>query len=128
MTMHESPGETDRNLAIEFLNISRGSFMLISQMHRFARKVACLIPIFASLTGIAGAQSRFHLIEATIGGIHVELRAGRLSCTQLVQAYLNRIAAYDQAGPTLNAVQNVNPDALKQAAQLDAQRKVVGDG
>ena len=39
---------------------------------------------------------------------------------QLVQSYLDRIAAYDQAGPKLNAVQNVNPRALQQASDLDA--------
>jgi len=79
------------------------------------------------MTVAAHAQSRFHLIEATIDGIHSELRAGRLSCVQLVQAYFNRIKAYDQFGPTLNAVQNVNSNALTQAAQLDAQRKVSVD-
>ena len=48
------------------------------------------------------------------------MRSGQLTCTQLVQAYLNRIAAYDQAGPKLNAVQTVNPNALAVAAKLDA--------
>ena len=63
--------------------------------------------------GGAHRQQRFHIIEATIDGIHGELLTGRLSCTQLVQAYLNTTRAYDQAGPVLNAVQNVNPGALK---------------
>ena len=76
--------------------------------------------------GAAHGQQRFRLIEATIDGIHGELRAGRLSCTQLVQAYLDRIAAYDQAGPVLNAVQNVNPGALKEAADLDAKLRTSG--
>ena len=40
-------------------------------------------------------------------------RSGQISCGALVQAYLERIAAYDQAGPAFNAVQNVNPDALR---------------
>ena len=96
---------------------------------RHARKFACLMPIVLIMTaGAANAQERFHLIDTTIDGIHAELRAGRLSCVQLVQGYLERIKAYDQAGPALNAVQNVNPDALKQAAQLDAQRKVGANG
>ena len=87
--------------------------------HRRARKIVCLISLVLTASG-AKAQAPFHLLEATIDGIHSELRAGRLTCVQLVQAYLNRIKAYDQSGPTLNAVQNVNPNALKQAAQLDA--------
>ena len=78
------------------------------------------------MQGPRTARQRFHLIEATIDGIHGELRAGRLSCTQLVQAYLDRIAAYDQAGPVLNAVQNVNPGAMKEAADLDAKLRMSG--
>ncbi len=62
---------------------------------------------------------RFQLMEATIDGIHAAMRAGELSCTGLVQAYLDRIAAYDQAGPRLNAIQTVNPHALAEAAKLD---------
>src|SRR5258707_777885 len=89
--------------------------------------IACLIPIvLTSTAGTASAQPRFQLLEATIDGIHAELRAGRLSCTRLVQAYLDRIKAYDQAGPVLNAVQNVNPGALKAAAELDAKLQASG--
>jgi Asp-tRNA(Asn)/Glu-tRNA(Gln) amidotransferase A subunit family amidase len=93
---------------------------------RRTRAIAWLMPCVLMGTGTAHSQQRFHLIEATIDGIHGELRAGRLSCVQLVQAYLNRIKAYDQAGPTLNAVQNVNPNALKQAADLDARLRTSG--
>jgi Asp-tRNA(Asn)/Glu-tRNA(Gln) amidotransferase A subunit family amidase len=86
---------------------------------------AGLILLALATTTPAQAQ-QFHLIEATIDGIHAEMRAGRLSCARLVQAYLDRIKAYDQAGPTLNAVQNVNPNALKQAAELDAKLQAAG--
>jgi Asp-tRNA(Asn)/Glu-tRNA(Gln) amidotransferase A subunit family amidase len=34
--------------------------------------------------------------------------AGALTCTKLTQLYLNRIAAYNNAGPGLNAVVVVN--------------------
>src|SRR5215510_12260522 len=85
-----------------------------------------MIPFVLMSIGAAHGQQRFHLIEATIDSIHSELRAGRLSCTQVVQAYLNRIKAYDQSGPMLNTVQNVNPGALKQAADLDARLRPSG--
>jgi amidase len=99
---------------------------------RTAAKRAWLLPFLLLAAGTAEAQPSagtlpFHLQEATIDGIHAELRAGRLSCVQLVQAYLNRIAAYDQSGPTLNAIQNVNPAALKTAAELDARFKASGN-
>jgi amidase len=71
--------------------------------------------------------TNFDVVEATIDGIQGAMRSGRLTCTQLVQTYLGRIAAYDQAGPKLNAVQNVNPRALQQAADLDAKFKASGE-
>src|SRR5262249_21353188 len=83
---------------------------------------------FVTIIAMAAAQAqpRFQLIEATIDSIHAEMQAGRLTCTQLVQAYIDRIKAYDQKGPTLNAVQNISPVALKQAAELDAKLKASG--
>jgi amidase len=89
-------------------------------------RIACAVFIASLSTAADAQQPRFHLIEATIDGIHAELRAGRLSCVQLVRAYLNRIKAYDQAGPTLNAVQNVNRGALEQASELDAKLRTSG--
>ena len=48
---------------------------------------------------------------------------GEYTVTDVVQAYLDRISAIDDNGPTLNAVIEVNPDALAIAAQLDAELK-----
>ena len=74
----------------------------------------------------AQSASTFDVVEATIDGIHAAMRSGALTGTQLVQSYLDRIAAYDQTGPKLNAVQNVNPRALHEAADLDARFKASG--
>jgi len=76
---------------------------------------------------ISQLAADFDVVEATIDIIHAAMRSGGLSCTRLVQTYLDRIAAYDQAGLKLNAVQNVNPRALQQAADLDARFKASGD-
>jgi Asp-tRNA(Asn)/Glu-tRNA(Gln) amidotransferase A subunit family amidase len=62
----------------------------------------------------------FTLEETTIAGIHAAYQAGTLTCTALVQRYLDRIAAYDQSGPALNAFVTLNPTALAQAASIDA--------
>jgi Asp-tRNA(Asn)/Glu-tRNA(Gln) amidotransferase A subunit family amidase len=48
--------------------------------------------------------------------------SGKLSCQALIEAELERIAAYDQAGPALNAIITVNPHAMEDAAALDARR------
>jgi amidase len=58
--------------------------------------------------------------NATIAELHRALAAGDTTAAGLVQAYLARIAAYDRAGPRLNAVREVNPDAPAIAAEADA--------
>jgi len=47
---------------------------------------------------------------------------GEVTSVQLTQAYLDRIAAIDRAGPSLQAIIALNPDALGQAAAADARR------
>ncbi len=63
---------------------------------------------------------RFELLETTIPAVHAAFESRRLTCRQLVQAYLDRIGAYDKRGPALNAIQHVNPRALAEADSLDA--------
>jgi len=50
------------------------------------------------------------------------LASGEVTSGQLTQAYLARIAALDDAGPRLQSILFVNPDALAQAAASDARR------
>ncbi|MCU0623342.1 MAG: amidase family protein [Gemmatimonadaceae bacterium] len=71
-----------------------------------------------ALAAPARAQS-FDVMEATIPSVHAAMAAGRLTCRQLVQGYLDRIAAYDRQGPELHAIQTVNPRALAEADSLD---------
>jgi amidase len=52
-----------------------------------------------------------------------DLAAGRTTSVALVDAYLQRIAAIDDAGPTLGAELAVNPAAREQARALDAERR-----
>ena len=52
-----------------------------------------------------------------------ELAAGRVSALEVTQAYLRRIAALDDTGPTLSAVIELNPDAESIARGLDEQRE-----
>jgi hypothetical protein len=70
------------------------------------------------LPGIASAAS-FRPEEATVGSIQSALGSGT-SCTSITQAYLDRIQAYDDQGPALNAIISINPNALAIAADLDA--------
>lgn len=71
-------------------------------------------------------QLPFHVDETTIAGIHEAMKDGRLTCRSLVEQYLRRIEAYDKNGPAVNAIVEVNDEALKQAAALDARFKSSG--
>jgi amidase len=73
-----------------------------------------------------GTASRFAVEETTIGQIHAAMKAGRLTCRALVDAYLQRIDAFDKKGPAINAVVQINPDARSQADGLDRRFKAGG--
>jgi Asp-tRNA(Asn)/Glu-tRNA(Gln) amidotransferase A subunit family amidase len=72
------------------------------------------------------ASAPFQIVEATIDGIHIAFRSGRLTARQLVQGYLDRINAYDKQGPNINSIITINPDALAEADKLDAAFRLSG--
>ena len=75
----------------------------------------------------ASAQEKvFKLEEATIADIREAMAAGALSSEKLVDLYIARISAYDRAGPRLNSVIAVNPNAKADAAALDKERAEKG--
>ena len=65
----------------------------------------------------------YDVAEKDIATLQADMRAGRVTAVELVQAYQDRIAAIDRAGPRLNSIIAVNPDALAAAAALDAERR-----
>jgi amidase len=62
------------------------------------------------------------IANSSLAELQEALAARRISASELTQAYLNRIDAVDRAGPALNSVREVNPDALAIAAALDGKR------
>jgi amidase len=69
--------------------------------------------------------NEFELIETTISDIHGAFRSRKLTSRQLVDAYLVRIAEYDQ--PTrLNSLVVVNSNALAEAGRLDEEYCTTG--
>src|SRR5512132_992063 len=76
-------------------------------------------PLLAQQAAPPATPPAFRVEETTISQIHEAMKAGRLTCRALVDAYLRRIEAYDKNGPALNAIVMVNPDAQKQADELD---------
>lgn len=71
-------------------------------------------------------QSRFVAKDwtaKTLPELSEALASGEVSAVTLTQAYLDRIEAIDRAGPRLQSVLSLNPDAIAQAEASDARRK-----
>ena len=97
--------------------------------------INCIILIFLNLVVLSGCeivtekttvQSEFTLMEATINDIQSAFDSGVLTSEELVKQYLARIKQYDKNGPKINSIITLNPQALKIAAELDAERKSNG--
>jgi amidase len=61
--------------------------------------------------------------ELTIAELQEAMQAGRYSARGIAEMYLGRIAEIDKQGPSLNAVIELNPDALAIAEEMDKERK-----
>ena len=58
----------------------------------------------SSVPQSSSAQTKpFHLLETSVEDVHNAYKSGKLTAHQLVQMYLDRIKAYDQQGPKINA-------------------------
>src|SRR5271167_3238665 len=94
---------------------------------KFVRlSMMAMVLLMATSAGTQNTVKPFHLNEATISDVHAAYKSGALTSVQLVQAYLDRIRAYDQAGPKLNVVIFLNPRALEEAAALDDEFRKTG--
>jgi amidase len=61
-----------------------------------------------------------------IPALQAALEAGDIDSQQLTRLYLERIAAFDTGGPSLNSILAVNPNALDIARELDRERRRSG--
>jgi amidase len=64
--------------------------------------------------------------EPTIPELQSAMKSGRTTSVKLVRLYLGRIAKVDSAGPRLNSIAEINPDALETARRLDEERRKRG--
>lgn len=74
----------------------------------------------------AAAVRPFELNELTVSDLAAGLKSGRYTARSLVTRYLARIEEIDRRGPLLRSVIEVNPEALRIADALDAERKQKG--
>ncbi|MCW5892892.1 MAG: hypothetical protein KIT14_20455 [bacterium] len=81
----------------------------------------------ALAAGLLGAHQAFAAaldLERLDGPTAIKMmEEGKLTSVKLTKAYIARIEALNKRGPGLNAVTQLNNDALKEAAQMDAERK-----
>jgi amidase len=68
----------------------------------------------------------FEVHEQSIVDLQAAQTAGRVTSRGLVDAYLARIQAYDQAGPRINSIVVLNPRAREEAEALDRERAEKG--
>jgi amidase len=79
--------------------------------------------VLAAAAPHAPSARSFEFEEATISDLQARMQSGELAARSLTEAYLSRIEELDRAGPALNSVIEVNPDALAIAESLDRERK-----
>jgi len=75
---------------------------------------------------MSASNAAFNVLETTIDDIHSAYKSGQLTARQLVQTYLDRIDAYNNHGPAINAIITLNPKALDEAERLDIAFKAAG--
>jgi amidase len=69
---------------------------------------------------------RFDAFERSIPELQAAMASGVTTSEDLVRQYLDRIAAFDDAGPELNAMLYINPRAVDEAIALDRERDEKG--
>ena len=90
-------------------------------MKKPTRRDVTLASVAIGAVAAAGAQAQTALSveNASMSDLIQALAQGKTTATALTKAYLARIEAYDRAGPRLNSVREINPDALSIAAKFD---------
>ena len=97
-------------------------------IHRYGPVVMLVTALLCAACGFppqppAASRPRVDVVELGAAQARSLMAEGKLTSRDLTQAYLDRIAAIDDAGPAVHAVIELNPRALADAEALDAERK-----
>jgi amidase len=104
-----------------FVGASLAAGAAILGAPRSAQAETAVVTITPS--GTAPLPQRDELFERTIAELSEMMQHGTLTSRVLTQRYLARIDALDKRGPAVNAVIELNPDAVSIADARDAERK-----
>jgi len=73
-------------------------------------------------TANADVADQFELNEVTIDTLQQKMQSKEYTSRSITELYLKRIDAIDKAGPKLNSIIQLNPDALSIADAMDKER------
>src|SRR6266403_1563538 len=96
--------------------------MIIPAIRTFLLAALLTIPLAATARNNSPNVPKKHN-EATVAQLQKEMASGKLTSVELTKEYIARIAGLDQDGPGVNAVIELNPDALEMARTADALRR-----
>ena len=98
--------------------------MTIRAAGRILATVLLLLPLMAAAGPPADeSKHQFRFSEATVAELQAEMAAGQLTSEALTAAYIQRIFELDKSGPGVNAIIELNPDALAMARHADDLRR-----
>jgi amidase len=100
--------------------------MIVPAVRTLLVAVLLALPLAAANDAAPNSQSpdvhnRFN--EMTVAQLQAAMASGKLTSEELTSTYIARIIAIDQNGPGVNAVIELNPDALTMARNADLLRK-----
>src|SRR5260370_21482816 len=94
---------------------------------RMARQLIVVALLLSPLAAQADPKDKddFPFLEATVAQLQAGMASGRVTSEELTRAYIRRIEKLDQGGSAagVNALIELNPDALAIARQADALRR-----
>ena len=95
---------------------------------RMAGRILLALLLLSPLAAAADPKDKddFPFLEATVAQLQHAMASGRLTSEQLTRAYIERIQKLDQPSDGslgVNALIEINPDALAIARQMDAMRR-----
>src|SRR5437899_4354400 len=100
--------------------LSRRNFLQLGALAGAAAAVTSARPVRTARPEISAQGD---LTAATVAELQAAMTAGQVTAFSLANAYLTRIANLDQAGPKVNSIIEVNPDAQAIAQKLDVERR-----
>lgn len=91
-------------------------------MSNAAVRIAFALSLAVGAVSAARAAT-LDVTRASITEVQAAFATGKLTSEKLTNAYLERIKAFDDQGPSINSVIMVNPNAVREARALDRERR-----